>query len=74
LFAFTIVQTPLITWEDIYKLCRGYDYWWSITDDTVKEYTTEEYYIRFLHADIIKAAEHLNDPACQKESVYTAAP
>ena len=51
-------------------LSRGNDYWWNITDEILKDFSIEEYYNRFLHADIIKGAEYLDDQARKKESVY----
>ena len=52
-------------------LSRGCDYWWNITDEILKDFPIEEYYNRFLHSDIIKGAEYLNEQAFKKESVYT---
>ena len=51
-------------------LSRGHDYWWNITDEILNVFSIEEYYNRFLHADIIKGAEYLNEQARKKESVY----
>ena len=52
-------------------LCRGNDYWWNITNEILSDFSIEEYYNRFLHADIIKGAEYLDEQARKKESVYT---
>ena len=52
-------------------LCRGNDYWWNITNEILSYFSIEEYYNRFLHADIIKGAEYLDEQARKKESVYT---
>ena len=51
-------------------LSRGHDYWWRITDEILSNYSIEEYYDRFLHCDVIKGAEYLDEQARQKESVY----
>ena len=51
-------------------LSRGCDYWWNITDEILKDFSIEEYYNRFLHPDILKAAEYLREQAHKKESVY----
>ena len=52
-------------------LSRGCDYWWNITDEILKDFSIEEYYNRFLHPDILKAAEYLKEQAHKKESVYS---
>ena len=52
-------------------LSRGNDYWWNITDEILSDFSIEEYYNRFLHSDIIKGAEYLNEQARKKESMYT---
>lgn len=49
------------------QVSRGYDYWWKITDETVSYVSIEEYYNRFLHPDIIKGAEYLDEQAQKKE-------
>ena len=54
-------------------LSRGCDYWWNITDEMLKDFSIEEYYNRFLHPDILKAAEYLKEQAHKKESVYSKA-
>lgn len=51
-------------------LSRGYDYWWNVTDEILKDFSIGEYYNRFLQPDIVKAAEYLNEQARKKESVY----
>ena len=51
-------------------LSRGCDYWWNITDEISNDYSIEEYYNYFLHPDIIKGVEYLNEQAHKKESVY----
>ena len=56
--------------ERLGHLSRGHDYWWNITDEILSDFPTEEYYNRFLHPDIIKGAEYLNEQARKKESVY----
>jgi len=56
--------------ERIGDLCRGGDYWWTIDDDMLSEYTIEEYYDFFIHKDIEKAARHLNELADKKGKVY----
>ncbi len=57
--------------ERLGHLSRGCDYWWNITDEILKDFSIEEYYNRFLHSDVIKGAEYLNEQARKKESVYT---
>ena len=52
-------------------LSRGFDYWWNVTDEILRDFPIEEYYNRFLHPDIIKGAEYLSEQARKKESVYT---
>ena len=52
-------------------LSRGFDHWWRIDKKTLKKCKIEKYYDQFLHQDIIKGAEYLNDQAQKKESVYT---
>ena len=51
-------------------MCRGGDYWWEITDETLRYTTIEEYYNCFLHDDIIKCARYLDEQAHKKESKY----
>ena len=48
-------------------LSRGNDYWWNITDEILSDFSIEEYYNRFLHSDIIKGAEYLDEQARKKE-------
>ena len=52
------------------QLSRGYDYWWSIDQKTLKKCKIEKYYDQFLQPDIVKGAEYLNEQASKKESVY----
>lgn len=51
-------------------LCRGHDYWWEIDDEILQNITLEEYYSTFLHPDIIKGADILDEQMCKKERVY----
>lgn len=51
-------------------LCRGYDYWWEITDEMMSDLSAEEYYAQFLHADILKCARYLDEQARKKERRY----
>ena len=51
-------------------LSRGNDYWWNITDEILSDFSIEEYYNRFLHSDIIKGAEYLDEQARKKGSIY----
>lgn len=50
------------------NLSRGCDYWWNITDEILSNFSIEEYYNCFLHPDIIKGAEYLDEQARKKES------
>lgn len=51
-------------------LTRGCDYWWEITDEILNDFPIDAYYNQFLHADVIKAADYLNELSHKKESVY----
>ncbi len=52
-------------------LSKGCDYWWTITDEILQDYSIEEYYDRFLHNDIIKGASFLDEQAREKEKIYS---
>ncbi len=56
--------------ERLGHVCKGSDYWWEITDETLRYTTLEEYYNRFLHDDIIKCAHDLDEQAIKKEKKY----
>lgn len=51
------------------QLCKQGDYWWEITDQTLNKLSLEEYYNRFLHADIVKCAKYLDKQAHKKEGI-----
>lgn len=51
-------------------ICRGYDYWWVITDEIMNAVTPNEYYDRYLASDIIKSANYLIDLAKEKSKCY----
>ncbi len=56
--------------ERIGPLCRGKDYWWSITDDILKNISPDEYYDRFLKKDILQTVQHLDIRAEIKAKMY----
>ena len=60
---------PYVT-KRIGMVCYKQDYWWNITDEILSDFSIEEYYNRFLHSDIIKGAEYLDEQARKKESIY----
>ena len=66
-----LALTFQVDFQRLGDLCRGNDYWWNITNEILSDFSIEEYYNRFLHADIIKGAEYLDEQARKKESVYT---
>ena len=47
-------------------LCRGHDFWWEVNDEILRNVSIEEYYDQFLHADIVKCAQYLNEQAEKK--------
>ena len=56
--------------ERLGGISRGYDYWWEFSDKILESFPIEEYYDRFLHADIIKCAGYLDDLSRKKERIY----
>lgn len=66
------LHVPLAA-KRIGDICRSRDYWWDITEETLKAYDLKEYYDRFLRADIQACAVYLNgladkpqQPACPR--------
>ncbi len=57
-------------YDRIGTLCRGKDHWWHITEETLKNYSLEEYYDRFIRKDILHTAHHLDVRAESKAKVY----
>lgn len=51
-------------------LCRGHDYWWEITDETLSCISIEEFYRKFLQEDILKCARYLDEQTHKKELKY----
>lgn len=58
------------SWERLGMICRGCDYWWTISDELLTQYSLTEYYDRFLRADIEKAIAWLDAAAARKAAFY----
>ena len=56
--------------ERLGGVSRGFDYWWEFSNDILDRFSAEEYYDRFLHGDIEKCANHLDEVSRKKEHVY----
>ncbi len=56
--------------ERLGGISRGYDYWWEFSGKILESFPIEDYYDRFLHADIVKCADYLDELSRKKERVY----